>query len=568
MQSGVSVADIKKRARWYVGVRWFYVLAIAAPGILALQLSGGYNSQVAQDLAIVGSILVINALFLSGTYIRSANRNFFELLVSTQVIFDLIVMSAAFYLNAGVETPIAMLYAIPIIMTAAFFSRIEIYMTGLAACVAFASLALLDHFEILRSLNITAPVLHLAPQNFYPTLVTTLAMLIAITVITTLVGSLIREREELTQEMKALTERHAETEAILQALGSALVSISSSGTITMVNHSFEELTGWTRKAVLGRPIDDVLPMLDGHGHRMQAAHRAMLEFMQDNNLVRQLGRRTLSGFSYVRKDGSTFPFVGNVSPILQGAKVVGFTTVFDDATETEKLEQLKDNFIALVSHQLKTPIGEINGFAYNLLGGVAGKLTAKQNEYVTNIQELAARAGKLIADLLDIVLVGGSGLNVMNKPTDLGAVIDVVVDLNKDHAKKKGIKLHKKLPQGLVYIRGDNKKLIQALGNLVDNAITHSLKGTIMLSVVVGDDVVEIYVSDEGEGMDEATKRALFGEGTVSGPLNRAPTAEGGTGLGVYLAKQLVGLMHGTIHLVTSSKRGTTICVTLKRVKP
>ena len=567
MQGATSISDIKKRARWYVTVRWFYVLAIAVPGILTLIISGGYTAQVWEDALIVGAILVVNAAFLAGTYIETPRRTVYELLVMCQIVFDLIIMGSAFYVNAGIETPIAMLFAIPIIMTAAFFARSEVYMTGITASVTFATLALLDHFRILSDLHIVAPRLHEEAQQFYPTLITTIAILLSITFIVGLVSQLIQDRERLSEEMRALVARHAETEAILRTMGSALVAVNREGKITVVNDSFEKLTGWRRADVTGRMIDDMLPILDMKGKRVDAAHRPMLAYMADNHLNKPLVQM-VSGYNYVRRDGTLFPFVGHVAPIIAGGSTIGFTTVFDDITENKKVDQLKDNFIALISHQLKTPIGEINGYAYNLLGGVGGELNPKQTEYVTEIQELAARAGKLIVDLLDIVLAGRGNLTVHNEPVELGPVIELVAKLRHERAQKKGLEVIAHTPTELVFVRGDDQKLIQAIGNLTDNAISYSKKGAITLSITQTEETVEVRVSDEGEGMDQETAAMLFSTEEHDGPLAHAPTAEGGTGLGVYLAKQLIALMDGSIRLEKSTKSGTTICVTLQRVKP
>lgn len=568
MQGVMSIADIRRRARWYVGVRWFYLLGVGVPGIASLYVVSGFSQQVQEDIWLVAALLVINGLFLLSTYLRVRRHIVHHMLVACQIVFDVLLMSAAFYLNRESETPLAMFFAIPIVMTAAFFGRRAVYTTGLAIIGIFVTLSMLDYTRVLPAKYIAAPQLHTDPKLFFPPLVTVVAIIFAITLITDLVGRLIRSSEQLVEEMRALTAHNAETEAILRTMGSALVAISRTGKITLVNNSFEKLSGWKRSEVIGYTLDDILPLLDPQGKRVEAAHRPMLEFIADNTPARPLDVRHLTGYSYVRKDGSSFPFIGNVAPIIAGGQIIGFTMVFDDATESKKLDQLKDNFIALISHQLKTPIGEINGYAYNLLGGVGGTMTDKQTEYVTHIQELAARAGKLIADLLDIVLAGRGNLSVQNEPTELGPIISLVAKLHQEHIDQKGLRMETNIPEGLVFVRGDDHKLIQAIGNLVDNAITHSKQGTITLSVVPEDETVNVYIQDQGSGMDKAMIDRIFGTDDEDGPLAHAPNAEGGTGLGVYLAKQLIALMNGTITVTATSKHGTTICVTLNRVKP
>ena len=568
MQGVTSVQDIRKRARWYVGVRWFYLLGIGIPGVVSLYVAYGYNQQVREDILLVMSLLAINAAFLIATYLPIRRLTVHRVLAVAQIVFDVSLMSAAFYLNRGSETPLAMLYAIPIVMTAAFFGRRSVYAVGLTTAGIFVTLSFLDFTRILPVKYIAAPQLHTDPKLFYPPLVTVVAIILAITFITDLVSQLIREREELVEDMRALAAHSAEIESLLRTMGSALVAVDRAGRISLVNNSFEVLTGWKRHEVSGKPLDDILPIFNARGQRLPAGHRPMLEFMNRTGTDKPVAMRSLTGYSYKRKDGSLFPFVGSVAPIRSRGQTIGFTTVFDDATEIKKLNQLKDNFIALISHQLKTPLGEINGYAYNLLGGIAGTMNAKQTEYVTNIQELAARSGGLIQDLLGIVLAGRGDLTVRNEPSEIAPIITRVVELHTAHLKRKGLHLETSLPPHRVYIRGDEQKLVQALGNFLDNAIAYSKHGAIALSVEPGDETVEIYLRDHGSGMSQATVDAVFGEHEPGEPLTKAPTAEGGTGLGMQLAKELVALMGGSVRLVRSSKRGTTICVSLRRVKP
>lgn len=567
--SSLSADEIRRRARWYVNVRWLYLLGIGVPSIATLIFAYGFGPQVRQDVWLLSNVLIINALFMLSAYIRITSVLIGRILAAAQIVFDLLLMSMAFLINGGGETPLAMFFAIPIVMTAAFFGRRAIYAVGCTVAALYTTLMLLDYAKLVHPLNVAAPQLHSDPKLVFPALVAVVTIFLAITVITDLVGRLIREREDLVQQMQVLSAHSAEMDAVLKTMGSALVTVGPRGNITHINDSFERLTGWHHKDAIGRPLDDVLPILDAHGKRIAAARRPMLQFLAaGKNATEHLGKHGLQGYSYVRKDGSTFPFVGSVAPIQNGKRIIGFTTVFDDATETHKIEQLKDNFIALVSHQLKTPIGEINGFAYNLLSGIGGSLSEKQAEYVTLIQEQAARSGKLIADLLDIVLAGAGGLTVNTAPVALDSIIQEVIKQQQTRIERSGLQLKTHLPKETLFVQADARKAVQAIDNLVNNAIAYSKQGAITLSIVPAEQEVEIFVADEGHGMDRATMETLFGDHDEDGPLARAPTAEGGTGLGVYLAKQLIGLMHGTIKVVSTSKHGTIICVTLPRVKP
>src|SRR6185312_13711217 len=117
------VADFQRRARWYVGVRWFYLLGIGIPSIAAIFAAYGYPGQAQQDTRLLFLLLIINGIFLALTHVRFKYKLTHQAFAGAQIIFDLTLMSAAFFINRGGESPLAMFFVIPIIMTAAFFGR-------------------------------------------------------------------------------------------------------------------------------------------------------------------------------------------------------------------------------------------------------------------------------------------------------------------------------------------------------------------------------------------------------------------------------------------------------------
>lgn len=560
-----STSELQQRIRWYCKARWWYIVAIGGPGIVTLVIRFGLiNYQVMQNLEIVTVAVVLNTFMYGATYWHPRWRPYFGTLAWLQIVFDIVFMTGAFFFNGGLETPIAMLYCIPILMSGAILGRRSIYITGLTATAIIATLSSLDFANILKPGNIAAPALHTNPDNFFPTLVITIAIILTITVMADFVGRLVRQRSLLAFELEAVNTEKAKIEAIVKTMGSALVALDTKGIITMVNDNFEYLTGWRRNEVLGKPFAEVLPMVDESGHHVVPEDRPTIQLSTLGDKG-NYHTRSVSHYSYIRKDGSSFPFLSSLAPIVLDRRIIGLTNIFDDVTDVQKLEQLKTNFVALVSHQLKTPIGEIRGYTNNMLSGVTGELNSKQTDYLGHIREVAERCNKLITDLLDITILERGGLVLNSRPMRLSPALKQLVDIYRDRLTQKGLEIEIVKPQHELTVLADSDKLIEALGNVIANAIAYSKRGTITIETKpTKHDTAEIYISDEGSGMDEATLNALFDKDTV---LSGAPTAEGGTGLGLYLARQLIYLQKGSIKVINTSKSGTTICITLPLVK-
>lgn len=205
----------------------------------------------------------------------------------------------------------------------------------------------------------------------------------------------------------------------------------------------------------------------------------------------------------------------------------------------------KSAFLANVSHELRTPLNAIDGFI-NLLAQ-DGKLDSKQTLYVQTIQKSSAHLLALISDVLDFSKMDAGKLTLDYQPFDLYATVYEVADMLSPLAYDKGLRLsvlyYNDAPK---VIDGDRLRVKQILTNLVGNAIKFTESGSVDIRVGFGDDeYLTLWVADTGRGIDDKTKQTLFtsfGQGDVS-----ITKRFGGTGLGLIISKQLVGLMAGNI---------------------
>ncbi len=551
--------DLYRRIKWYIKLRFFYISALGLTGIIPQLIQVGFVSQVVQNIGIVLAVFAVNGLFLLAGSFRKLPYGYFQSLAISQLIFDITIMTAAIYFNGGIETANVMLYVVPIAMSGMLLGRWFIYFTGLSASIIYDLLLILDYQGIVRSQGVLAPELHSNTNYIVQTLFFAPAMLLTITIIIDFVSKLIRETAAISAQLSLVTAQQAETEAIISTMGSALVATNRQGQITTANSTFERLTGWSKDEVIGQQLEKILPMVDDGGRLVRAEDRPIYKMLlsMDNSLpvAQQIGN-----YSYIRKDGSSFSFTAHLAPIILNKQVIGATNVFDDATTTKQIQQLKNNFVALASHQLKTPIAEIKGYIENMLYGIGGQISDNQIVYLKRMHEVTVRCIKLINNLLDISILekGDTSLNI--QPTDISRAVAKAADIYKARLAKKDLSLRIEDSVSAFRVMADEDKLVEIIGNVLSNAISYTRKGSITIRVFQSGHWGVIEIIDQGIGMDRATIDAIFEKDEA---LSGAPTAEGGTGLGLYLSKQLVLLQKGDIKVASSSTHGTTIYIKL-----
>lgn len=547
--------SLEDRVRWYTRMRWFYLLPLAIAGIAPQLLGAGYSDFVRDQISIgIIGVLANLGFFIVGRR-RGGSRGYYIVLAIAQIIFDVILGVWLVLLNGGIESRTVIVFAIPIIMAGALLGRRAIYFTAVGSAMAYIFFISLDHFGIIQPPNISNFLLHVDKAYYLRSVFFYGGMLVILAMIVDYVGQFVRRQEQVEEEVRLVNTERAKTEAIVASMGDALVAVDLKGNITLVNTSFEQMIGWQYKDVIGQPIDKVLVILNEKGEPVPVSRRPLVNTLKGP--VKQTPQRVTDYF-YKRKNGTTFPFIAYVAPIVVEDKIVGATTVFQDSTNLQKMQQLRNNFVALASHQLKTPIVEIQGYLENMVSGVVGKMTKEQLEYISRIYGVAERCTQLLTDLLDITVLEKGSAAINAKPTSLSRVLKKVGTIYRGRMSWKHLELKLDEQDGDLTIIADHNKLVECIGNIIANAIRFSEVGPIEISTHREGEQAVIDVRDHGTGVDREAIVALFQKDEV---LAAAPTAEGGTGLGLYLAKQLVILQGGSIALTETSSKGTTITI-------
>ena len=222
----------------------------------------------------------------------------------------------------------------------------------------------------------------------------------------------------------------------------------------------------------------------------------------------------------------------------------------------KELDQAKDDFISMASHQLRTPLTTIGGYLSMLSEGDAGKLTPRQAEYIGLAAESTNRMAHLISDMLNISRMEAGRFFLSIGPTDLLRVVREEIEQLQGTATKKGVKLIAKLPQTFPQVMVDSGKLREVVMNLVDNALYYTPKGTVTVTLAIDQNQIILKVIDTGMGVPKAAQHKLFGKFfRASNALSARPE---GNGLGLYLVNHVVRDHGGTIIFESTEGQGST----------
>lgn len=229
--------------------------------------------------------------------------------------------------------------------------------------------------------------------------------------------------------------------------------------------------------------------------------------------------------------------------------------------ELKELNTSKDEFIALASHQLRTPATGVKQYLGMILEGYVGEVPAAQEDFLRQAYKSNERQLSTINDLLQIAQINAGKIILNTQECDVVPLIMAVADEQRSNMKRRRQTLTFSMPSEAV-VWADPQRMRMVLDNLFDNASKYSHEHTeIAVSVKPIGDVVEISVADQGVGIDESDFAKLFQKfSRIDNPLS---LVVGGNGLGLYMVKKLVDAHGGSIEVVSTVGKGTTFILCL-----
>ncbi len=349
--------------------------------------------------------------------------------------------------------------------------------------------------------------------------------------------------QELHTRMTQLLQSNDQQTAVLEGMVEGVIAVDARQRIVLSNRAAGRLFDVQPPAIEGRPLLEVV--------RSHELHQAVTTALATRRSQRLETYR--DGAEKLSTDVQVTPMPGDPCP--------GVVLVMHDTTELRRLESLRREFIANVSHELKTPLTSIKAYAETLRGGAIDD-PETSHKFLERIEEQAERLHTLILDMLMLARIESDQQAFEIGSVSVGEVVDQCLESQQPAAEAKEIRLVVEPEQAPALVRADREGLRGILDNLVDNAIKYTPPGgQVSMHWYVEGDVARIEVQDTGIGIREEDQRRVFERFYR---VDKARSRElGGTGLGLSIVKHLVQSFDGRVEVESQPGQGSTFIVEL-----
>ncbi|MFH0887029.1 MAG: ATP-binding protein [bacterium] len=351
--------------------------------------------------------------------------------------------------------------------------------------------------------------------------------------------------DKLSTNLLGMVRRENELKSILNSMTEGVLAVDTSRKVILVNMTMGDIFGFDIRDVIGRYVYE------------------MVRHDKYNDIIKNVIDCEIPQEEELHFAVEDKIFQIHVVPLKgENKTVVGALAVLNDITKIRRLEIIRKDFVANVTHELKTPLTAISGYAETLLDG-ALKDVRNRRSFVQKIKNQSDRLGSLIDDILEL-----SQIESGRKEFEIGKVaiqplVDKVIDDLHERIKKKKIKVGIELPDDLSYVKCDTRELEAIINNLLDNAIKYTPSGG-KISIIGQESAkyVRISISDTGVGIPGKDIPRLFERFYR---VDKARSRElGGTGLGLSIVKHLVEAQGGEVAVESTIGQGSTFSFTLQ----
>lgn len=365
--------------------------------------------------------------------------------------------------------------------------------------------------------------------------------------------------EERTAELKmALRQKEAQaqkTRAIVEAITDAVIVFDAQDRVISANPAVERVLGLSLREFLNTRLHDIVAQEGPVEDNTLAIFTA---FISSKERI-QRG----APLAECRFDLGDKTIEASFAPVLQqDDEGLDIVAVFRDVTRQARIDQLKEEFISVAAHELKTPMTALQGYTELLLSEAAGKVEPMQAQFLEIIKANVERLVDLSNNLLDHSRIKAGMVQLKIQKLQLYHLVDEVVVTFRPEIERKELDLTVDVPQDLSAIWGDRGRLVQLLTNLMSNACKYTPGGGrvgIVAHQLNGQ--IQVDVMDTGIGISRQDQEQLFSRFfRADNPLIREI---GGTGLGLSIAKSIVSLHGGKIWVDSELGRGSTFSFTL-----
>jgi two-component system phosphate regulon sensor histidine kinase PhoR len=344
-------------------------------------------------------------------------------------------------------------------------------------------------------------------------------------------------------QLHAETEKRASASLVLDHVGEGVFLVDSHGVVRLWNPAAEAITGIAAKSIVGHPAVEALAGWADIAERVPVAASASSAELRPETLPLGLGEREV----WLLISGVTFP--------------EGTVYAFRDMSEERGLRKFQTDFVATISHELRTPLAAVYGAAMTLQERAGALDSESRDRLLEIIYAEASRLSRIIDDVLWATRLESGRLEFAIEQCEPASIAESVVKAANVHLPNTltlELQAHGPLP----VMATDPDKVRQVLANLLDNAVKYSPDGgVIRLTIEPDGHFVRFAVADEGLGIPAQEHTRIFEKFYRLDP--NQTRGVGGTGLGLYIARELVRRMNGKLWVESSEGEGSTFYVEL-----
>ena len=362
----------------------------------------------------------------------------------------------------------------------------------------------------------------------------------------------------------ALRNEQQKADIIVNAIEDGVVLFDDQLVIHSFNPGAASITGWSGADAGNLGLASVVKIVDNKGQlyppETDPTRRVFTEkttiHVKDAELVTQSGKRLAISLT--------------VSPLIDAQhKVFAAVATFRDMTTERAEEQRRVEFVSTASHEMRTPVAAIEGYLALALNDKVSIIDSRAREYLEKAHNSTQHLGQLFQDLLTSAKAEDGRLSNHPAPVEMGEYLQLLTDDLRFAADKKQLAVefvtaNTKVIRPLYYALIDPDRMREVVTNLFDNAVKYTDGGTISIGLTGNDDVVQFYVRDTGNGIPAEDTGHLFQK--FYRVDNSATRTIGGTGLGLFICREIVELYQGRIWVESNLGHGSTFFINLPRL--
>ncbi len=584
--TGVTNIQLERKIatnEWVIKARWFYMVGIFIIGILSKVISkSNVNFSFASMSSLLLSFIIFNYIFyfLMGRVDRTKPTALLNITSLALITIELIYFVIIMHMAGGIESIATVFFFLPVISTSLMFGARGSIITAVICGFLINILVILEYFGYITHISrYGIDTIEFKDLSYGLTKTITISIFYIIAGFFAGYGAnmlfqreksfeeeavkldnqtykLIKHDKKLSKINQELTVERNKVSSLLANFVDPIIVLDKDNKISLTNPAAEKMLGITKND-LGQEISSKNNFsIENFKNIIKRAYTVKKVEQTESEKI-----MTEETDFKISSQEITYKII--TAPVMASNKeFLGTMKIFYDLTRENMIDRLKTEFISIAAHQLRTPLSAIKWVIKMVLDGDAGKLNKEQRDLLSKGYKSNERVINLVNDLLNVSRIeeGRFGYSFAN--CNFQDILNVVIENTERVVAKNHLKLTLNKPEKMPIVFLDKDRITLALQNLLDNAVKYTPEyGKIELNVENLGKELKIMVKDNGIGIPERNQAKLFSKFFRAANVIRSETE--GTGLGLFITKNIIERHGGRINIASQEGKGTTVSVTI-----